>query len=537
MRRLLRPAALALLVLPVLALALAAPASARIRLKIDDYEVTHLPAVRLWVSVLDGDAPLDPKSLDGFDVRVDGEPLGDRVQAKPYNSMERPMAAVLVVDARYSQAWTQSLEAMSDVFGKLPGDSRVLAVAAAQEPVPLPAEAWASKPAELLPTLRGKVDPAGGGRPTMAEALRVALSRFPLAADADPDEADDIPIAKDDPEDPLPADRVLFLVGDGQLGRLGQTSLRRTLQTLVTSARRRGVRIMAIGTGENPRQHATLRVLARKTGGTFRRARDGMELAERAQQSLKELEHRYRLEFDVPGLRRGDDLDVSVQAYWAGGMQSEPSRPFTLRAEHELTFTERVIDWISDQWEKAPWWVRAIVIAVIALILGLIVLLILIKKARKAKKARTRRKKVRQAKLAQRKPCPACQQTTMPGWKQCLFCGADLTGTGIVAPAQQGPQARYRLTGRAGDHQGRALRFMEDMVTLGRGARCQVPLTGRDVSPEHCAVRDRGDEFVLIDLNSQTGTFVNNERVQRVRLREGDIIRVGGHEFVFGVEG
>ncbi len=510
-------------------------AHARVRLKVDRYEVTHLPAVRLWVSVLDGDAPLEPKSLNGFDVRVDGEPLAERPDVVPAVDAEHPMAAVVVLDARYAQAWQASLDALTPIFAALPDDSVALAVAAAQEPVSVPNEGWASKPTELLPTLRGKVDPASGGRPTLAEAVRVALTHFPLSPDADPEESDPIPAAKEDEKAPVPRDRVLFLVSDGHLGRLGQVSLRRTLKTLVTSARRRGVRIMALGIGDNPRLHATLRVLARKTGGTFRRARDEAELAETAGQALGELKHRYRLEFEIPGLRRGDDVDVTVQAYWAGGMESEPSRPFTLRAEHALTWWERAVDWLSDLWEKAPWWARALVILVVVILVALILLLILLKRAKKSKAARAKRRKVRKAQLAARKPCPACQQMTLPAWTQCMFCGADLTGTGVaVQPA--GPTARYRLTGRAGDHAGTALRFAADMTTLGSAPGCQIALSGRDVAPQHCAVRDRGDEFVLIDLNSRSGTFVNNERVQRVRLSEGDIIRIGAHEFIFGVE-
>jgi pSer/pThr/pTyr-binding forkhead associated (FHA) protein len=58
----------------------------------------------------------------------------------------------------------------------------------------------------------------------------------------------------------------------------------------------------------------------------------------------------------------------------------------------------------------------------------------------------------------------------------------------------------------------------------------------RRVAEEHAGLRDRGAEFVLTDFNTDLGTFVNGQRITQTALHEGDVIRIGDTEFVFGVE-
>jgi len=53
------------------------------------------------------------------------------------------------------------------------------------------------------------------------------------------------------------------------------------------------------------------------------------------------------------------------------------------------------------------------------------------------------------------------------------------------------------------------------------------------VSRQHAEVRRDGLAFTLYDLNSQNGTFVNNARVTRHTLREGDQVRVGNTALYF----
>lgn len=63
--------------------------------------------------------------------------------------------------------------------------------------------------------------------------------------------------------------------------------------------------------------------------------------------------------------------------------------------------------------------------------------------------------------------------------------------------------------------------------TIGRGSACEIQLPDISVSREHARIHSRGDEFVLEDLGSTNGTYVNGERVERRTLQSGDKMRVG----------
>lgn len=67
----------------------------------------------------------------------------------------------------------------------------------------------------------------------------------------------------------------------------------------------------------------------------------------------------------------------------------------------------------------------------------------------------------------------------------------------------------------------------EDPVCLGRSEDCDVQLSDKNVSRRHAEVRREGAGFVLVDLDSTNGTRVNDGRVKRRELTDGDLITVG----------
>jgi pSer/pThr/pTyr-binding forkhead associated (FHA) protein len=73
------------------------------------------------------------------------------------------------------------------------------------------------------------------------------------------------------------------------------------------------------------------------------------------------------------------------------------------------------------------------------------------------------------------------------------------------------------------------------LVVLGR-EKSDIVLDDTEVSASHCQVQQVGDDWQLFDLHSTNGTFVNGQRIVKNRLVEGDRIRVGKCEFVFGFE-
>jgi pSer/pThr/pTyr-binding forkhead associated (FHA) protein len=70
-------------------------------------------------------------------------------------------------------------------------------------------------------------------------------------------------------------------------------------------------------------------------------------------------------------------------------------------------------------------------------------------------------------------------------------------------------------------------------VTIGRLPNNVVAIDNPAVSGQHARVIVEGGQFVVEDLNSRNGTFVNNQAVTKHTLQEGDVIRIGKHTLTF----
>jgi diguanylate cyclase (GGDEF)-like protein len=65
-------------------------------------------------------------------------------------------------------------------------------------------------------------------------------------------------------------------------------------------------------------------------------------------------------------------------------------------------------------------------------------------------------------------------------------------------------------------------------TTIGRGADNTITLDMDNVSRMHARVLQKADGYFLEDLNSTNGTYVNDVEVKHERLRNGDLIKIGG---------
>ncbi len=84
-----------------------------------------------------------------------------------------------------------------------------------------------------------------------------------------------------------------------------------------------------------------------------------------------------------------------------------------------------------------------------------------------------------------------------------------------------------------GPDKGRTLTTQDDVVLIGRGSD-QVPLTDQTVSRRHAELRCDNGAWVLTDLNSANGTYVNGSRVAKpIKLKHGDQIRLGSTLLVY----
>ena len=75
------------------------------------------------------------------------------------------------------------------------------------------------------------------------------------------------------------------------------------------------------------------------------------------------------------------------------------------------------------------------------------------------------------------------------------------------------------------------------MVTIGRTPDNVLAIDNPAVSSHHACVFRDGDTFVVEDLDSTNGTFVNGARVRRQALRNGDVVLIGKHTLEFDAAG
>lgn len=75
---------------------------------------------------------------------------------------------------------------------------------------------------------------------------------------------------------------------------------------------------------------------------------------------------------------------------------------------------------------------------------------------------------------------------------------------------------------------------LKGRTNIGRARDNQIVLEHPTVSRHHAWIRPEGEDFLVFDIGSANGTFVNDQKVEEPqRLEHGDIVRFGEVAFVF----
>jgi len=69
--------------------------------------------------------------------------------------------------------------------------------------------------------------------------------------------------------------------------------------------------------------------------------------------------------------------------------------------------------------------------------------------------------------------------------------------------------------------------LLGESMMVGRDRSCSIVLAHPAVSRRHAKIPLSGTTCVLEDLKSANGTYVNNTRVERAKLKPGDVVRFG----------
>jgi pSer/pThr/pTyr-binding forkhead associated (FHA) protein len=137
--------------------------------------------------------------------------------------------------------------------------------------------------------------------------------------------------------------------------------------------------------------------------------------------------------------------------------------------------------------------------------------------------------------------CPRCSVLNAAGANFCAACGAELpveeevsTGTYQVGVDVPGTGEVGQLVVTRGSTAGARYALTGAVTSIGRHPESDIFLDDVTVSRRHAEVRRNADgQYLLSDVGSLNGTYLDGDRIEEAALREGAQIQVGKFRLVF----
>ena len=95
------------------------------------------------------------------------------------------------------------------------------------------------------------------------------------------------------------------------------------------------------------------------------------------------------------------------------------------------------------------------------------------------------------------------------------------------------PAGSALLVVKRGPNAGSRFLLDQDVTTAGRHPDSDIFLDDVTVSRKHAVFQRSGDTFVVRDVGSLNGTYVNRERIDEATLQTGDEVQIGKFRLVF----
>ena len=112
--------------------------------------------------------------------------------------------------------------------------------------------------------------------------------------------------------------------------------------------------------------------------------------------------------------------------------------------------------------------------------------------------------------------------------------GFDPTKTVPLSTIKRAPVVGW-LVAINGTQKGEDFRLREGKNTLGSAPGSEITVRDPAISAKHASISYKEGQFVITDLDSTNGTFLNDDPkpVARIELKDNDVIRVGETAFKF----
>lgn len=89
------------------------------------------------------------------------------------------------------------------------------------------------------------------------------------------------------------------------------------------------------------------------------------------------------------------------------------------------------------------------------------------------------------------------------------------------------------VRGLSGPLEGQEYRLVGREYLIGRDPVCDIVIEAKDVSRRHAKIERASTEYMLCDLGSSNGVYVNNLKLSRAVLMNGDMFQIGSCVFQF----
>jgi pSer/pThr/pTyr-binding forkhead associated (FHA) protein len=70
-------------------------------------------------------------------------------------------------------------------------------------------------------------------------------------------------------------------------------------------------------------------------------------------------------------------------------------------------------------------------------------------------------------------------------------------------------------------------------MKIGRKPGCEIQIDNLSVSGEHANIFTVGEDSFVQDLGSTNGTFINNKKISKHHLKNGDTVVIGKHSLIY----
>src|SRR6267143_494722 len=76
--------------------------------------------------------------------------------------------------------------------------------------------------------------------------------------------------------------------------------------------------------------------------------------------------------------------------------------------------------------------------------------------------------------------------------------------------------------------------LIKDVTVIGRSAQCDITVEDNNCSRKHLQIRKWAGKYIVEDLESHNGTFVNGGKVSKqLAINDGDLISLGDTTVLF----